>query len=293
MANDSKVETKAEHVGKSSEASKAGASSAKAGKPPQNRSPSHPALSLEEAIQRARAFYQHESFTRAAPEVAMKHWGYGAKSSSGLRTLAALLHYGLLDEQGAGPDRRVWLSERAKTIILHPNDGDPERIQAIRDAALSPKIYKILWEKWGPNLPSDRNMEYELIRNYDFNPTSIPDFIKDFKATIEFAKPTQGGKLSPDDGESQRDGHTSENGGHRNPPPPPHTRTGDTMPDIQRVDAKPLDLPIPLIGGGQATLRIPIPLSEENYKHLTTILTSMLGGMKPAIVAGVSPAPSQ
>jgi hypothetical protein len=292
MASVSKIEAKHGPVAAATPAiGKAGSPAAKSGKP-QNRSPSHPSLSLEEAIQQARVFYTKENFTRAAPEVALSHWDYGAKSSSGLRTLAALLHYGLLSEQGVGKDRRVWLSERAKSILLIPDESDPDRIQAIREAAVSPKIYKTLWDKWGPNLPSDSNMEYELVRHYDFNPGSVPGFIKDFKATIDFAKLAESDRLSPGEGEGQRTKHAGENGIRRDPPPP-DTRTGGTMPDIQRTDAKPLDLPIPLIGGGQATLRVPIPLSEENYQHLTTMLTSMLGGMKPAIVTGATGAPAQ
>jgi hypothetical protein len=56
---------------------------------------------------------------------------------------------------------------------------------------------------------------------------------------------------------------------------------------------KPLDLPIPLIGGGKATLRVPIPVSEENHAPLTAMLTTMLSGRKPAIVADRFPGPPQ
>lgn len=46
-----------------------------------------------------------------------------------------------------------------------------------------------------------------------------------------------------------------------------------------------LDLPIPLIGGGRAILRTPIPLSKENYTLLTTMLRTTLEGMRKAIVS--------
>ena len=56
------------------------------------------------------------------------------------------------------------------------------------------------------------------------------------------------------------------------------------MPEILRRDVRPLDIPIPLISGAQATLRIPIPLSEADYELLTTLIEVNLKGMKQAIV---------
>ena len=56
------------------------------------------------------------------------------------------------------------------------------------------------------------------------------------------------------------------------------------MPDISKEDARPLDIPIPLVSGGRATLRIPVPLSEEDYEILTSLLDVNLKGMKRAIV---------
>jgi hypothetical protein len=45
-----------------------------------------------------------------------------------------------------------------------------------------------------------------------------------------------------------------------------------------------LTLPVPLIGGGMASLSVPIPLSEENFNYLTGMIESMLNGMKKALV---------
>jgi len=41
------------------------------------------------------------------------------------------------------------------------------------------------------------------------------------------------------------------------------------------------DLTFPLIGGAMAVLRTPVPMTEENY----VLLTTLLAAMKPAIVA--------
>lgn len=51
-----------------------------------------------------------------------------------------------------------------------------------------------------------------------------------------------------------------------------------------------LDLPIPLVSGGRAVLRVPIPLTGQDYDLLRSMLEAQLGGMKPAIVRE-APAP--
>jgi hypothetical protein len=45
-----------------------------------------------------------------------------------------------------------------------------------------------------------------------------------------------------------------------------------------------LILPFPLIGGGMATLSVPIPLSQKNYVYLKQMVNTMLEGMEEAIV---------
>src|SRR5206468_3409095 len=119
---------------------------------------------LAEAIERAKQFYEHERFNYAPTQVAVTDLGYTAKSSSGLRALAALLHFGLLEEEGSGEDRRVRLSDLGKRIVLDTREGSKEREGAISEAALRPRLYQALWERWGPHLPSDSNMEYDLLR---------------------------------------------------------------------------------------------------------------------------------
>lgn len=235
-----------------------------------NRSPEHPAFDLSDAIERARVFYKAEHFNWAPKATAMRHWGYGAKSSSGLRTLAALLHYGLLDEEGSGASRRFRLSERAKTILLREPDN-PDRRKAIRSAALSPGIYSKLWEQWGDggHLPSEESMRYQLETQWAFNPKAIDSFIADFRSTMELAgllgkdtfqdEPEDESEDEPEDFESET------------------RRREARMPDIdtKQNSAKAFDLPIPL-EGGTATLRIPVPMSMKDYDLLTEALTMSL-----------------
>jgi len=63
------------------------------------------------------------------------------------------------------------------------------------------------------------------------------------------------------------------------------------MPETQRADAKAMDFPIPLLSGGFATLRLPVPLSKAEYTHFKGFLTAMLTGMEQAVTRE-APAPN-
>lgn len=50
------------------------------------------------------------------------------------------------------------------------------------------------------------------------------------------------------------------------------------------METRDWDWVIPLVGGGRAILRTPIPLTEENYEILTENLARTLREVKKAIV---------
>lgn len=152
------------------------------------RGPSYPTMGLEDAIMRATQFWQYEKRSAAPVEAAATHWGYKKTSSSWKGILAALIHFGLMDEAGgSGDSRMVKLSGRALDIILDSIES-PKRAVAIQEAARSPKLYAELLAKWSPQeLPSDHSMRFFLLRDKGFNEASLPGFLKDFRATLEFA----------------------------------------------------------------------------------------------------------
>lgn len=56
-------------------------------------------------------------------------------------------------------------------------------------AAVGPKIYKELLTLWdAKQLPSDATMSAYLLREKDFNRNTVGDFLKDFRANIQFTK---------------------------------------------------------------------------------------------------------
>src|SRR5580658_6124252 len=165
--------------------------------PPENddrkrmRSPAYPYINLETAIKRAKEFYAEEQRNAAPLKVAVKHWGYEAKSSGGAQTAAALISFGLLRDEGTGDKRKVKLTENALRIVLDTRADSEDRADAIRTAALTPKIHQQLWRKWENNIPSTENLKHILVLDWQppFNPAAVDGFIKEYKDTIAFAKP--------------------------------------------------------------------------------------------------------
>lgn len=152
------------------------------------RGPSYPALTVEEAIAKAAQFWSAEKRGAAPVGVAARHWGYSETSSSGKMVVAALIHFGLFGDQGAKDSRMVKLTGRALDIVLDAPES-PKRLHAIQDAVWEPKIYSDILAKWGPSeLPSDQTLRFYLLREKSFNDGSVDSFIKDFRASVAFAK---------------------------------------------------------------------------------------------------------
>jgi len=156
------------------------------------RSPAYPFINLEAAIKRAREFYEEEGRNAAPLKVAVKHWGYEEKSSGGLQTAAALMSFGLMQDEGTGDKRKMKLTSTALTILLDERPDSQAKAQAIKTAALTPKIHQQLWRRFrsGTNA-SDANMKHMLILELEppFNPKTAEIVIKEYKDTIAFAKP--------------------------------------------------------------------------------------------------------
>ncbi len=154
------------------------------------RSPAYPYVNLEGALTRAKQFYDKEQRNAANVNVATKHWGFVEDSSNGAQTVAALISFGLMKDEGTGEKRTVRLTQDALRILLDTRPDSKERADLVKQCALAPKIHKQIWEKWGPNLPSDANLRHSLLFDWEtpFNENSVDFFIGEYKSTISFAK---------------------------------------------------------------------------------------------------------
>jgi hypothetical protein len=145
-------------------------------------------MDLKSAVERARKFYAQEKRSAANVTVAASHWGYGATSSGGRQVIAALISYGLLQDEGSGEHRQVRLTDLALRIVLDDRPDSRERDEALRQAALTPKINAELLSKWPRLEVSDANLKHYLVLGRKFNENNVADFIRDLRTTVEFAK---------------------------------------------------------------------------------------------------------
>jgi hypothetical protein len=166
------------------------------------RSPAYPYVNLETAINRAKQFYDKEGRNAANIHVAAKHWGMVEGSSAGLQTVAALISFGLMQDEGSGVKRTVRLTQPALKILLDTRGAESsDRELLIKKAALTPKIHNQIWTRWKGELPSDASLRHVLLFEWEtpFNENYVDSFIGEFKSTIRFAKLDVSDMLIPED----------------------------------------------------------------------------------------------
>ena len=240
-----------------------------------SRSRHFPIFDLEKALDRAHQLEQIVGTELVSTSVAIEHWGYSSKSSGGMRTLAALIQYGLLDEQGMKDTRRVRVSSIAK-IILNSPDPNQKR-EAAQIATLKPPLYKEVWEHYAGKLPTDRELSWYLKGKEKpdemiLSGNSVDSFIKSFRATLDFAGLTGNGTLEAE-GEHKPDIVEEPTKKDDLGSPPPSER-GPAMPTASTAIQANFDLPIQLGSGLQGTLRLPNPMTEEQWKRFESAIES-------------------
>jgi hypothetical protein len=156
-----------------------------------HRSPNYPAVGLEDAVARVRLLVKADGKAGAPTEVAAKHIGYSSAHGSAMSTLAALKKYGLVADSAG----RIIPTQRALEILNLP-EADPRRKTALQDAALSPSIFRELFEQYkDTGLPGQEALEAELKTYRGFNPKAVSAFVRDFVGTLDFAGINRNGAL--------------------------------------------------------------------------------------------------
>jgi len=241
-----------------------------------HRSPSYPSIDLERAIERTQRLWDVAGKHPTHLESAVKAWGYSPKSSGGLQTVAALKQYGLADDNGSGWNRQITLTKTAQELLVYGADKDsPDWVTRAGQAALRPKVHQKLWEKYGGALPDDSVMLPYLKLELGFSNDSATDMLKRFRASIAFANLAQGaGSVSDDDGDSDDQGHGSEQ--TRTPPAleqlKPNPGTPPSTPDQRSVQ-------ITYSPASWAVIQAPFPLSEADWDAMIATLNGMKRGL--------------
>ncbi len=147
-----------------------------------------PFISLEKALGRASELYDGDRSVRWMPvTTAFELWNYSPKSSGGFQTISALKSYGLIDDDGANAERKVKLSGNAKHYFL--DERDEERKKRLADFALTPTLFRSLWEKsgWRDGLPADPVARSHLKIERGLNDQSARALLSILKENIQYA----------------------------------------------------------------------------------------------------------
>lgn len=160
-------------------------------------------MSLEEAIKKTQQFYaasKRYAVSRSdADPAAYKSLGYGGPNGAAKRALGTLLSFALLEKLPGNDDSRVRISNVGYSIISLKED-DPERVQWIAASARTPKIYQEMLKEFHEGLPASDTPIHSFLAKKGYTLEGIPDLIRDFRATVAFAKLFDGGKIEePDD----------------------------------------------------------------------------------------------
>ena len=150
------------------------------------RSPNYPAFSLKEAIERIGTLYKEVQRNPAPREVIAKGLGYNSLNGASATAISALNKYGLLE--GRGDDLRV--SDRAMSI-LHPHTT-AERLAAIKAAAVEPRLFAELAERFSGGVPNDELVKNYLLRN-GFALSAVTAAVLAYKETSEFVSTESAG----------------------------------------------------------------------------------------------------
>ncbi|MEY1556516.1 hypothetical protein AB3Y40_12865 [Yoonia sp. R2331] len=123
------------------------------------RGPKYPSIGLEEAIRSLHPVFEAESRNKMSREVLAAHLGYSGLNGAATSKIGALRHFGLIE--GRGDDLHI--ADHAIALLMK-NPSDPEFQEAVKNAFLSPNLYRELYEAY-ETTPSMQNVEFALVRN--------------------------------------------------------------------------------------------------------------------------------
>jgi hypothetical protein len=189
--------------------------------PKKERSPSFPYIGLTKAIERAGQVYAHARRHEARVADVAAAWGMAPKSSSTLQTIAALLAYGLLEDQGSGDARKLKVTDLGFKALEDQRPGARE--SALSEAAWKPKLIAEYLEKWREGRPADGICISELRIDRGFTDDGAKAFLRVFDDTRGFTTAQAPDNMTDTGGEAGR--QEAEETGDKTPkvntPPPP------------------------------------------------------------------------
>jgi len=239
------------------------------------RSPVYPAIGLKEAVDRVRLVYEKDYTNRVPRAVIAQHMGYSGLSGKSLGVLSALGKYGLLE--GRADETKV--SALAVAILAHP-PGEPERIEALKQAATAPELFRDLDERSQGGRGSDPALKAWL-QTEGFIPAAADAAIRAYRETKQlveeesrgYAAVNQQAESTVHKGQEQDWGRAADAIGNA-PPGMRHESddAGDTPPGMRKA--------VFTLVEGDIEVTFPEGLSKESVTDLSDYLEIWLRKMR-------------
>lgn len=162
-------------------------------KPPRERSPSFPFISLRVAVKRLREFEAKFGRHPAPASKAGLAWAMKEKSSQAYQTLAALRAFGLMSYEGSGDKRMAVLTDAGRIYLRAQQEHIKSDI--LKKAALKPKQIGKFWTDWRHDPPPDELRLDLLVLENAFTDGAAKIFLNVYDDTIGYAGLSQSGKI--------------------------------------------------------------------------------------------------
>ncbi len=242
------------------------------------KSPSFPYTDVETCVQFVRALFEKARFDSVRAELAMNYMGLRETSSTSVRTVSAMVSYGLLRQDGRGEGKTVALDDLSQQLMLSKID----ETDAYRIAALNDSMMRQAWSRFKRSLPDDKLLRNILMGEFGFTTQRAAEmFIEVIRKNYEVAK------LSAYY-EGQSAAHSVSSTGQTaiQEPTPDATRPGVLDREAPHVSdrapgpASQVDELLIPIHNGDARLKFPMFLSKDDAqtmrKYLTNFVESLL-----------------
>ena len=149
-----------------------------------NKSPKHPSIGLEAAVRRAREIYQLLGKSTENINVVFENLGFtNLRSSSVLRMQAALSTYGLISRDSR---TKTLTLTRLALEILHGVPDSDELNTSLKEAFLSPPMFRYCWEHWEGEMVDRNIMKSHLVLERNFTPQAAERFMKVYIESVDF-----------------------------------------------------------------------------------------------------------
>jgi hypothetical protein len=248
------------------------------------RSPNFPFINLERAIDQARAIYGADRRRDLPLAVACQRWGYKLGGSQSDQTVGALKAFGLIEVTGVGDGRNIRISDASYRILVGALDAD----KYLQEAALSPAIYRELWNKYKDDgIPENDVLRHYLLferENVKFNTESVDIFIARFRETISFAKLDSSDKIRETEEGKQQENLTPEGEEAKVNPAQPVIEVNKPKPPPPPASGQ-KDFPLYLSNSKRAVLYIPDTITAKDYELLKRQIENHLAVIEATSIA--------